>query len=148
GRSDIMTMLAPEGPVYQAGTLSGNPLAMAAGIEMLKILKGNPDIYSELERRAARMEAGLRRRLQESGAKGLINRIGSMMTLFFTDLAQVSSFDEAMRSNTDIYAAYFRNALAAGIYFAPSQFETTFISAAHSDDDIDEAVASFSLPVL
>ncbi|HBG87842.1 MAG TPA: glutamate-1-semialdehyde-2,1-aminomutase, partial [Marinilabiliaceae bacterium] len=96
GRSDIMTMLAPEGPVYQAGTLSGNPLAMAAGIEMLKILKGNPDIYSELERRAARMEAGLRRRLQESGAKGLINRIGSMMTLFFTDLAQVSSFDEAM----------------------------------------------------
>lgn len=148
GRSDIMTMLAPEGPVYQAGTLSGNPLAMAAGIEMLKILKGNPDIYNELERRAARMEAGLRRRLQESGVKGLINRIGSMITLFFTDSAQVSSFDEAITSNTDFYAAYFRNALAAGIYFAPSQFETTFISAAHSDDDIDEAVASFSLPVL
>lgn len=148
GRSDIMAMLAPEGSVYQAGTLSGNPLAMAAGIEMLKILKGNPDIYSELERRAARMEAGLGRRLQESGVKGLINRIGSMMTLFFTDSAQVSSFDEAMTSNTDFYAAYFRNALEAGIYFAPSQFETTFISAAHSDDDIDEAVASFSLPVL
>ncbi len=143
GRKDIMDMLAPEGPVYQAGTLSGNPLAMSAGIAALKILKNEPGIYKELDRKAARMEAGLREKLAETGTKGVINRVGSMLTLFFTSASEVCSFADAMTSDTDRYARYFNKALQAGVYFAPSQFEATFISTAHTDEDIDKAVECF-----
>lgn len=139
GREEIMNQLAPAGPVYQAGTLSGNPLAMAAGIQMLKILKGNPQIYVELERKAARLEALLRAGLQRTGTPGVINRMGSMLTLFFTEAPEVSSFAQAMSSDTQRFAQHFIKALDKGVYLGPSQFECTFISDAHSDADIELA---------
>ena len=142
GHAGIMDKLAPEGPVYQAGTLSGNPLAMAAGTVMLKTLKNNPQIYQELERKAARLEAGLKANLEKAGLPGIINRVGSMMTLFFTDEKKVENFNQAMKSDTSRYAAYFRKSLEAGIYLAPSQFECLFISDAHSDTDIDRMIRS------
>lgn len=142
GRKDIMEMLAPGGPVYQAGTLSGNPLAMAAGIAMLTLIKETPDFYSELERKASRLEKGLLNNLLKSGVKGVINRVGSMMTLFFTDETQVTSLDEAMKSDTGKYADYFKMTLESGIYLAPSQFECLFVSYAHTDKDIDTILAA------
>jgi glutamate-1-semialdehyde 2,1-aminomutase len=140
GKKEIMDMLAPDGPVYQAGTLSGNPLAMAAGLAMLKILNETPRFYEELERKAARLEAGLKANLDKTGTKGIVNRVGSLLTLFFTEKTQVTSFDEAMESNTEHYAHYFRESLDNGIYLAPSQFEALFISNAHSDEDIDRCI--------
>jgi len=142
GRKDIMEMLAPAGPVYQAGTLSGNPLAMAAGIAMLTLIKETPDFYTELERKASRLETGLLNNLSRSGVKGVINRVGSMMTLFFTNEAQVTSLNEAMKSDTGKYADYFRMSLESGIYLAPSQFECLFVSYAHTDKDIDTILAA------
>jgi glutamate-1-semialdehyde 2,1-aminomutase len=142
GRKDIMEMLAPAGPVYQAGTLSGNPLAMAAGITMLKLINETPDFYPELERKAAMLEQGLLRNLEKTGVNGVINRVGSMMTLFFTDIKKVTSLDEAMKSDTGKYANYFKMALESGIYLAPSQFECLFISYAHTDRDIEAIIAS------
>jgi glutamate-1-semialdehyde 2,1-aminomutase len=142
GRKDIMEMLAPAGPVYQAGTLSGNPLAMAAGITMLKLINETPDFYPELERKAAMLEQGLLRNLEKTGVNGVINRVGSMMTLFFTDIKKVTSLDEAMKSDTGKYANYFKMALESGIYLAPSQFECLFVSYAHTDRDIEAIIAS------
>ncbi len=140
GRKDIMEKLAPEGPVYQAGTLSGNPLAMAAGTVMLKTLKDNPAIYDKLGGKTALLEAGIRSNLEKTGVPGVINRVGSMMTLFFTEEKEVKSFDQAMRSDTERYAAYFRQSLESGIYLAPSQFECLFVSDAHSEDDISAII--------
>ncbi|MTK52261.1 glutamate-1-semialdehyde 2,1-aminomutase [Paludibacter sp.] len=142
GKREIMDMLAPNGPVYQAGTLSGNPLAMAAGLAMLKTLNETPGFYDELERKAKRLEEGLKANLEKTGVKGIVNRVGSLMTLFFTDSAQVTSFDEAMTSDTKKYADYFKTSLDSGIYQAPSQFEAMFISQAHSDEDIDCCIAA------
>lgn len=140
GRKEIMEMMAPAGPVYQAGTLSGNPLAMAAGIAMLKLIKDTPDFYSSLERKAARLEEGFKQNLRETGVKAVINRVGSMMTMFFTDEPRVTSLEEAMKSNAGKYAEYFRLCLESGIYVAPSQFECLFVSYAQSDDDIEKTV--------
>ncbi len=140
GRKEIMDLLAPLGPVYQAGTLSGNPLAMAAGIAMLTLMKHTPDFYSELERKAAILEAGIRKNLDELGVKGVINRVGSMMTLFFTNESQVTSLDEAMKSDTERYASYFKMTLESGIYIAPSQFECMFVSYVHTDKEIEDAL--------
>ena len=140
GKAEIMDMLAPNGPVYQAGTLSGNPLAMSAGITMLKILKQNPDIYTELERKAVRLEEGLKENLTKTGTPGVINRVGSMMTLFFTKEEKVDNFEQAMKADTSRYADYFRKSLEAGIYLAPSQFECLFVSAAHTDNDIERII--------
>ena len=137
GKKEIMDMLAPVGPVYQAGTLSGNPLAMAAGITMLTMINETADFYSELERKAAKLEKGIRQNLEETGTPAVLNRVGSMMTLFFTEEKQVTSFDEAMTCNTGKYAEYFRLSLESGIYLAPSQFECLFVSYAHTDQDID-----------
>ncbi len=142
GKLEIMNCLAPEGPVYQAGTLSGNPLAMAAGVEMLKALKGNPTIYTELERKAAFVENGLLMNLQKTGIPGVINRVGSMMTLFYTDSSKVNNFDTAMTSNTQNYAKVFRSALNSGFYIAPSQFECLFLSYAHEDADLERFIAA------
>src|SRR5664280_2926723 len=116
GKKEIMEMVAPAGPVYQAGTLSGNPLAMAAGYAMLKLMKETPDFYSELERKAAKLENGLRKNLFRTGVNGVINRVGSMMTLFFTNEKQVTSLDEAMKSDTGKYARYFKLSLESGMY--------------------------------
>jgi glutamate-1-semialdehyde 2,1-aminomutase len=140
GKKSIMQQLAPTGPVYQAGTLSGNPLAMAAGLVMLKTLKNNPSIYQELERKAVQLETGLKENLQKTGVKAVINRVGSLLTMFFTDLEKIESFEDVMKSDQGKYAKYFSMALEAGIYLAPSQFEATFISNAHSDEDIEKAI--------
>jgi len=142
GGKEIMDMLAPIGPVYQAGTLSGNPLAMSAGIAMLTMMKDTPDFYPELERKAAILEAGIRKNLDDSGVKGVINRVGSMMTLFFTNESQVTSLDEAMKSDTEKYAAFFKLTLESGIYIAPSQFECLFVSYVHTDREIEETLAA------
>jgi len=142
GRKDIMEMLAPSGPVYQAGTLSGNPLAMAAGIAMLKLMKETPYFYTELERKAAKLEKGLLENLKRTGVKAVINRVGSMMTMFFTNELKVTSLDEAMKSDTGKYAAYFKTSLESGIYIAPSQFECLFVSYAQSDSDIETAITA------
>jgi len=137
-----MDMLAPTGPVYQAGTLSGNPLAMAAGSTMLKMILNTPDFYSELERKAEKLHQGILSNLKETRINGVINRIGSMMTLFFTKEEKVSSFEEAMQSDTSRYAGYFKQSLESGIYIAPSQFECLFVSYAHTNDDINKIIAA------
>ena len=142
GKKEIMDMLAPIGPVYQAGTLSGNPLAMSAGIAMLKLIRDTPDFYTELERKAAKLEAGIRKNMEITGVKGIINRVGSMMTFFFTEEKQITNFDEAMKSDADKYARFFKMSLESGIYLAPSQYECLFISYAHSDKDIDAIIAA------
>jgi glutamate-1-semialdehyde 2,1-aminomutase len=137
GRAEIMDRLAPSGDVYQAGTLSGNPLATAAGLAVLRRLR-DPSVYEELERRGARLEAGL-------ASHGRLQRVGAMATLFMTDTA-VRNFEDAQACDTDRYAALFRHLLAQGIYVAPSQFEAMFLSLAHSDEEIDrtiQAVADF-----
>ncbi len=140
GRKEIMSMLAPIGPVYQAGTLSGNPLAMAAGIQMLKTLKNTPNFYADLDAKGARLEAGIRKNLELTGQKAVINRVGSMMTVFFTDLAEVKTFDDVMKCDTEKYAKYFRLSLESGVYLGCSQFEAFFVSAAHTEADIDRTI--------
>jgi glutamate-1-semialdehyde 2,1-aminomutase len=142
GRKEIMEMMAPVGPVYQAGTLSGNPLAMAAGITMLKLVEETKDLYTELERKSARLEQGIRKNLEATGVPGVINRVGSMMTLFFTSAKQVTNLEEAMTADTSKYANYFKLALESGIYLAPSQFECLFVSYAHTDEEIDRMIAA------
>jgi glutamate-1-semialdehyde 2,1-aminomutase len=138
GRADVMSQVAPLGPVYQAGTLSGNPLAVAAGLETLRLLKEmNP--YEELERCSARLAAGMQAAAAEAGVAATINRAGSMLTAFFRD-GKVSSWDDAKGSNTKLYSAYFNSMLENGVYLAPSQYECAFVSAAHNDDSIDRTV--------
>jgi glutamate-1-semialdehyde 2,1-aminomutase len=135
GRADVMAELAPTGPVYQAGTLSGNPLATAAGLAVLRRLRDG-DVYEQLEARAGRLETGL-------APFGMVQRVGSMLTLFDRP---VGDYDDARACDTDRYAALFRHLLERGIYTAPSQFEGMFLSLAHSDEDVDatvEAVADF-----
>jgi glutamate-1-semialdehyde 2,1-aminomutase len=133
GRKEIMEHLAPTGPVYQAGTLSGNPLAMAAGIATLDILKEKS--YAALENMAAELCSGYQELFSGKGIPLRINRVGSMFTLFFT-ADEVIDFASASRSDTDRFARFFQGMLAAGIYIAPAQFEAGFVSFAHTDDDI------------
>ena len=142
GRKEIMEQMAPIGPVYQAGTLSGNPLAMAAGIAMLTMIEETQNLYSEMERKAAHLEEGIKRNLKVTGVSGVVNRVGSMMTLFFTEAEKVTNLDEAMTSDTDKYASYFKQSLESGIYLAPSQFECLFVSYVHTDDEIDQIIAA------
>jgi glutamate-1-semialdehyde 2,1-aminomutase len=137
GRADAMDLLAPGGPVYQAGTLSGNPLATAAGVSVLRRLR-DPRVYEELERRGARLEQGL-------SEHGRVQRVGAMLTLFMAD-REIRDFDDVQTCDTERYGALFRHLLERGIYVAPSQFEAMFPSLAHGDDEIDrtvEAVGDF-----
>jgi glutamate-1-semialdehyde 2,1-aminomutase len=134
GRREIMEMVAPLGPVYQAGTLSGNPLAMAAGIVTLSALQ-EEGVYQSLEVKSLYLEDGLRRAAEDAEVPVRINRAGSLLTMFFTSEA-VTDFESAKRSNTERYGAYFRSMLDRGVFLAPSQFEAMFVSAAHSDDDV------------
>jgi glutamate-1-semialdehyde 2,1-aminomutase len=131
GRGDVMDRLAPSGPVYQAGTLSGNPLATAAGLSVLRRLR-DPAVYDELERRGARLEAGL-------AQFGTVQRVGAMLTLFDTDQA-VRNFDDAQACSAERYAGLFRHMLERGIYVAPSQFEAMFLSLVHGDEEIDRTI--------
>ncbi|MBN2637659.1 MAG: glutamate-1-semialdehyde 2,1-aminomutase [Bacteroidales bacterium] len=137
GRKDIMEMLAPIGPVYQAGTLSGNPLAMAAGYTALKMLKEHPEIYTQMEEKAVMLAEGIRKNINETGIATQVTQVGSLITLFFNTNTEISSFAEAAQSNTEMYAEYFKASLESGIYLAPSQFECAFISDAHTQEDIE-----------
>src|SRR3954471_6340927 len=134
GRRDIMGKVAPAGPIYQAGTLSGNPLAVAAGLAMLRHLKGHPAIYGELERRAADLCAA-------APAGYTANRVGSMFTVFFTD-RPVTDWESAKVADTARFGRFFRAMLERGVYLAPSQFEAAFLSAAHTDADIQQTIAA------
>lgn len=138
GRADIMDYLSPIGPVYQAGTLSGNPLAMAAGIAMLRELR-QPDVYDRLEALGQALEDGVRPLVAQYPGRLSFNRIGSLSTLFFTD-TEVRSNADAKRADTSAYARYFGAMLERGFYLPPSQFECMFLSLAHSDDDIQSLV--------
>lgn len=142
GRAEIMTRLAPEGPVYQAGTLSGNPLAMTAGIETLKALR-DPTVYATLERRSAALAAGLAAAARAEGVATFATRVGSMFTTFFTD-ADVTDYTSAKLADTRSYATYFHSMLDEGIYFAPSQFEAGFVSLAHTDEDVARTIQAAS----
>ena len=138
GSAEVMSRLAPVGDVYQAGTLSGNPLATAAGISVLRRLR-DPAVYEELERKAARLEAGL-------SELALVQRVGAMATLFVgsdpdeSGVASVTNFSQASACDTERYGAYFRHMLERGIYVPPSQFEAMFVSLAHGDEEIDKTV--------
>ena len=138
GRAEVMDLVAPAGPVYQAGTLAGNPVATAAGIATLTRL-AQPGVYDELEGRAQRLEAGLQAAAHEAGLAVQSNRLGSMMTLFFAT-EPVTDYTSAKRSDTDRYARFFHRMLARGIYLAPSQFEAAFVSLAHSDQDVADTI--------
>jgi glutamate-1-semialdehyde 2,1-aminomutase len=140
GGREIMEKIAPEGPVYQAGTLSGNPVAVTAGLTTLEILE-EIDAYPGLERRAARLEAGLREAARAAGVPATINRAGSMLTSFFTP-DPVTDYASARQADTDRYGRFFRAMLSRGFYLAPSQFEAAFVSTAHTDSEIDATIAA------
>jgi glutamate-1-semialdehyde 2,1-aminomutase len=140
GRREVMEMIAPLGPVYQAGTLSGNPLAMRAGLATLPKLAA-PGFYDELNRKAQRLAEGLRAALKDSGIPGHVNIAGSLLTLFFTP-DEVRDYAGAKKSDTTRFAAFFSHMLARGIFLPPSQFEALFVSAAHSGADIDSTIAA------
>jgi glutamate-1-semialdehyde 2,1-aminomutase len=139
GRESLMRRIAPDGPVYQAGTLSGNPLAMAAGLAALSHLRRNPGIYDQLERLGARLEAGYRQLLDGRHDSLSWNRVGSMATLFFS-AGPVTGWASAALADRDRFARYFHGMLERGIYLPPSPFEAAFISAAHTDADIDRTI--------
>jgi len=138
GRRDLMNQIAPAGPVYQAGTLSGNPLAMTAGLTTLKRLR-DKSVYKQLERAGARLCAGLADAARAAGIQTVTNRVGSMFTTFFTD-EPVNDWTAASKSDRDLYGRFFHAMLEAGIYLAPSQFEAAFIGLAHTDELLDRTV--------
>ena len=142
GRRDIMQCIAPIGPVYQAGTLSGNPLAVAAGLATLKVIDNEPNFHKLLDEKASSLEQGLSEQAMRAGVTVRINRVGSLMTVFFNTGTLVTGFKSAMQSNTAHYKEFFNTALKNGIYFAPSQFEAAFVSTAHSLKDIETAIAA------
>jgi len=140
GRADIMATVAPDGPVYQAGTLSGNPLAMAAGAKVLEQL-AQPGVYATLEARSARLEEGLKRAALDAGTTVSVNRVGSMITVFFC-AGPVTDYTTAKQSDTKRFARFFHAMLARGVYLPPAQFEAAFVSLAHGEAEIDETVAA------
>ena len=137
GSRKLMERVAPLGPVYQAGTLSGNPVAMAAGLAQLRILKSTPEIYTNLERRGAMLEKGLREAL--AGIPVQVNRVGSLLTVFFTD-KPVTGYDAARSSDLDAFRRWYLGLLEQGIYAAPSQFEAMFLCNAHTDGEMEKIV--------
>lgn len=139
GRADIMNMVAPAGPVYQAGTLSGNPIAMSAGLAMLHQLNDHPEIYTRLEEIGQRLTDGFRAGLVKAGLNYTINHIGSMFTLFMTERS-VSNFTDAKSCDVPMFGRYFHAMLKRGIYLAPSQFESLFLSVALTDELVDQVI--------
>ncbi|OMH40292.1 glutamate-1-semialdehyde 2,1-aminomutase [Desulfurobacterium indicum] len=142
GKAEIMDYLAPEGPVYQAGTLSGNPLAMVAGIKTLEILK-RPGVYEALREKGKKFAEGIKAAAEKAGVadKLCFKNLESISCVFFTS-EMVKDYASAATSNTEAYAAYFREMLKRGVYLAPSQFEVAFVSTAHTDDDIERTIAA------
>lgn len=142
GRREIMAKVAPSGPIYQAGTLSGNPLAMSAGLATLRLLReGKDEIYPRLDRLAKQLADGLGKAAAKTGIPHRINRVGSLLSLFFTE-HPVKDYDSALASDTALFGRWFRAMLRRGVYLAPSQFEALFISAAHREADIAAATAA------
>jgi glutamate-1-semialdehyde 2,1-aminomutase len=139
GKKEIMDCIAPIGKVYQAGTLSGNPIAMSAGLTMLKILNENPQIYENLNEITSRIVNGIKQVINALGLSYTINQVGSMFTLFFTE-ASVNDFETAKKSDLLLFAKYFQEMLKRGIYLAPSQFESLFVSIALTNDDIEKII--------
>jgi glutamate-1-semialdehyde 2,1-aminomutase len=146
GKKEIMEMIAPSGPVYQAGTLSGNPLAMSAGYAGLDYINKNPEVYRILEDKSSYLEAGIRNALQDAKKSYSLNRVGSMMTLFFVE-EEVKDFKSAIKSDTSAFGKYFNSMLNNGIYLAPAQFEAIFVSTAHSKDDLNKTINSFIMAI-
>lgn len=141
GRKEIMDVISPLGKVYQAGTLSGNPLAMAAGYALLGYLKDHPDVYQQINATSVNLANELRSQLTKSGVAGSVNQVGSMFTLFFSK-EEVIDFKTAMTSNTELFAKYFQSMLKQGIYLAPSQFEAMFISTAINGQVLDQVLSA------
>lgn len=141
GKAEIMDMIAPSGPVYQAGTLSGNPLAMAAGVAALSHIKEHPELYDELEKKSSYLENGFKKNLKSVEKNYAMNRVGSMMCMFFTE-EPVTDFNSAVKSDTELYGKYYHQMLQRGIYLAPAQFEALFVSTAHSNDDLDKTITA------
>lgn len=137
GKEEIMNMIAPNGPVYQAGTLSGNPLATTAGLAMLNLITDHPEIYAELESKGKYLKVEIEKQLDELGLDFQVNQIGSMFTLFFTD-KKVENFSDAKTSNTELFGKYFHSMLKQGIYLPPSQYESWFLSTALEDIHLDQ----------
>jgi glutamate-1-semialdehyde 2,1-aminomutase len=140
GKREIMSQVAPEGPVYQAGTLSGNPVAMVAGIETLEKLK-TPGFYDALDTKASKLAKGLTTAMEKTGVRARVNSIGAMLGLFFSD-RPVKNFEDAKASDQDMFTAYYRGMRERGINLAPSPFEAFFISSAHTDQQIEQTVAT------
>ena len=138
GKKEIMDHLAPDGPVYQAGTLSGNPIAMAIGCETVSILNEG-GVYEALEEKSKRLEDGIRENLQKLKLNFTLNRSGSMFCLFFTE-QKVDTYQSGMTSDSRLFRVYFKNMLGNGIYIAPSPYEVSFLSTAHTDKDVDQTI--------
>ncbi|MEP1257706.1 glutamate-1-semialdehyde 2,1-aminomutase [Algoriphagus sp.] len=141
GKREIMEFVSPAGPVYQAGTLSGNPIAMAAGLTMLTFLNNNPEVYSELDHIGSKLTEGIKSINNELGLNYTVNNLGSMYSLFFTDQA-VFDFDTAKKADTALFGKYFQAMLKRGVYLAPSQFESLFLSTALKDELIDQILVA------
>jgi len=139
GRRDIMAYVSPSGPVYQAGTLSGNPLAMFMGLKSLRLLKNHQDVYAELDNKGKRLQQGMEKNLLELSLPYRVTRCGSLMTLFFCG-SEIDCYDDVKRCDTDLYGRYFRGMLDQGILLPPSQYECMFLSLAHSVEDIDRTI--------
>ena len=139
GSRALMEQVAPCGPVYQAGTLSGNPVAMAAGLAQLTYLNEHPEVYETIAKKADRLADGMRQAAERAGAGVRINQVGSLVAPFFTP-DRVESFTDAAKSDLNKYAAYFEKMLARGVYLAPAQFEAMFVSAAHSEEDLEHTI--------
>ena len=138
GKAEIMYQIAPDGPVYQPGTLSGNPLAMAAGIANLRLLRRD-NFYKELNEKSEFFADGLTKAAEAAGVPVTLNRVGSLMTGFFTQ-DPVTDFESAMKSDADKYAVHYRQMLDKGVYLAPSQFEVAFISASHTTEELKKVI--------
>lgn len=139
GRKEIMEMVSPVGAVYQAGTLSGNPIAMAAGLTQLKYLHAHPEIYKGLEEKGEKLYGGMKKLLKEEGLSYQLNHISSLASLFFTE-EEVVDYQSAKTSDTKAFAEYFKGMLGRGIHMAPSQFEAMFLSDAHTDEAIEKTL--------
>ena len=142
GRRDVMQMVSPSGPVYQAGTLSGNPLAMRTGLCQLRYLQSHPEVYTQIEARAAALEQGMKQAVEDLQLGCTVTRCGSLLTLFFTPQPmELRSYDDVKQCSTQQYAAFFSALFQKGILIAPSQFEALFIGAAHTDEEIARTAA-------
>jgi len=143
GKREIMEKLSPMGPVYQAGTMSGNPIVMAAGLAAVQKLHSHPEYYEHLEKLGKKLQDGMVKIASEKNIPITINRCGAMMTIFFTDLKEVKNYEDAKTCNTKLFSKFYMHMLKNGIYIAPSQFEALFLSVAHTEENIDKFLDVF-----